>query len=176
MIFTRRLRRWERSSPVKLQVKTTFSFSKLANNIEKIMEKHVERTGRVSVQGIKDAIDGGKFEKISEATRYVRKQGLSPASGMTATSSTKPLVHTGKLRRSIKWVARGVKGIAGEDYGLYHLKERKIKKNKFSTRMNFAGKTRPARDFVAAGLKEREKGVLKSFNAFRKDLRKAPKK
>ena len=161
---------------MKLQIKTTFDFGKLAGKIEGIMNKHAERTGRVSVQGIKDAIDGGKFDAISDATRYVRKEGLSPNSGMTATSSTKPLVHTGKLRRSIKWVSRGQKGIAMEDYGAYHLKERKIKKNKFTKSMNFAGKTRPARDFVSAGLKEREKGVLKSFDAFRKDLRKALKK
>ena len=161
---------------MKLQIKTTFDFGKLASKIEGIMNKHAERTGRVSVQGIKDAIDGGKFDAISDATRYVRKEGLSPNSGMTATSSTKPLVHTGKLRRSIKWVSRGQKGIAMEDYGAYHLKERKIKKNKFTKSMNFAGKTRPARDFVSAGLKEREKGVLKSFDAFREDLRKALKK
>ena len=161
---------------MKLQIRTTFDFGKLASKIEGIMNKHAERTGRVSVQGIKDAIDGGKFEPISDATRYVRKQGLSPNSGMTATPSTKPLVHTGNLRRSIKWVSRGQKGIAMEDYGAYHLKERKIKKNKFTKSMNFAGKTRPARDFVSAGLKEREKGVLKSFDAFRKDLRKALKK
>ena len=161
---------------MKLQVRTTFDFGKLASKIEGIMDKHADRTGRVSVQGIKDAIDSGKFEKISEATQYVRKRGLSPNSGMTATPSTKPLVHTGKLRSSIKWVSRGMKGIAGEEYGLYHLTERTIKKNPFTKKMNFAGKTRPARDFVAAGLKEREKGVLKSFNAFRKDLRKALKK
>ena len=42
--------------------------------------------------------------------------------------------------------------------------------------MNFAGKTRPARNFVIAGIKEREKKVLTSFNAFKKDLRKALKK
>ena len=161
---------------MKLQIKTTFDFGKLAGKIEGIMNKHAERTGRVSLQGIKDAIDGGKFDAISDATRYVRKEGLSPNSGMTATSSTKPLVHTGKLRRSIKWVSRGQKGISMEDYGVYHLKERKIKKNKFTKSMNFAGKTRPARDFVSAGLKEREKGVLKSFDAFRKDIRKALKK
>ena len=161
---------------MKLQIRTTFDFGKLASKIEGIMNKHADRTGRVSVQGIKDAIDGGKFDAISEATRYVRKEGLSPNSGMTATSSTKPLVHTGKLRRSIKWVSRGQKGIAMEDYGVYHLKERKIKKNKFTKSMNFAGKTRPARDFVSAGLKEREKGVLKSFDAFRNELRKALKK
>ena len=170
---------------MKLQIKTTFDFGKLASKIEGIMNKHADRTGRVSVQGIKDAIDKGVMTKspvtgggrgISEATRYVRKHGLSPNSGMTATSSTKPLVHTGKLRRSIKWVSRGQKGISMEDYGVYHLKERKIKKNKFTKSMNFAGKTRPARDFVSAGLKEREKGVLKSFDAFRKDLRKALKK
>ena len=165
---------------MKLQIRTTFDFGKLASKIQGIMDKHADRTGRVSVQGIKDAIDRGVMTEdgkgISDATRYVRKHGLSPNSGMTATSSTKPLVHTGKLRRSIKWVSRGQKGIAMEDYGAYHLKERKIKKNKFTTSMNFAGKTRPARDFVSAGLKEREKGVLKSFDAFRKDLRKALKK
>ena len=161
---------------MKLQIRTTFDFGKLASKIEGIMDKHADRTGRVSVQGIKDAIDGGKFDAISDATRYVRKEGLSPNSGMTATSSTKPLVHTGKLRRRIKWVSRGQKGIAMEDYGAYHLKERKIKKNPFTKSMNFAGKTRPARDFVSAGLKEREKGVLKSFDAFKKELRKALKK
>ena len=161
---------------MKLQSRTTFDFGKLANKIEGIINRHAERTGRVSVQGIKDAIDGGKFDAISDATRYVRKHGLSPNSGMTATPSTKPLVHTGKLRRSIKWVSRGQKGISMEDYGLYHLKKKKIKKNPFTTSMNIAGKTRPARDFVTAGLKEREKGVLKSFDAFRKELRRALKK
>ena len=161
---------------MKLKIRTTFSFDKLGRNIEKIMQKHAERAGRVSVQGIKDAIDSGKFEPISEATKYVRKEGLSPNANFTKTSSTKPLVHTGKLRRSIKWVSRGLKGIAAEEYGLYHLKERKIKSYNFTKRMNFAGKTRPARNFVIAGIKEREKKVLTSFNAFKKDLRKALKK
>ena len=101
---------------MKLQIKTTFDFGKLASKIEGIMNKHAERTGRVSVQGMKDAIDKGKFKPISDATRYVRKHGLSPNSVMTATPSTKPLVHTGNLRRSIKWVSRGQKGIAMEDY------------------------------------------------------------
>ena len=46
----------------------------------------------------------------------------------------------------------------------YFLKERKIKSYNFTKRMNFAGKTRPARNFVIAGIKEREKKVrLRSF-------------
>jgi hypothetical protein len=42
--------------------------------------------------------------------------------------------------------------------------------------MNFGGKTRPARNYITAALKNQESNVLKSFHAFRKEVRKALKK
>ena len=156
---------------MKLQVKTTFSFSKLASQIPKILEKHMQRTGRSSATGAREAIDKGVKPKLEDSTIEIRKK--------RGTGGTKPLYETGALYRSIKGTSEGLEML---NYGLFHHRGYETQGEEF---MEFRGgsyqtadasmipnKKVPARQFI----KPSERTILKSFDAFRKDLRKALKK
>ena len=133
---------------MKLQIKTTFNFGKLASKMPKIIEKHMQRTGRSSAQGAREAIEKGVSPKLEKTTIERRKRA--------GTGGTKPLFETGELFRSIKGTSEGLEMW---DYGLYH--HQGHKKGHF-----------PPRPFIFPS----EKTILKSFDAFRKDIRKALKK
>ena len=132
---------------MKLQIKTTFDFGKLARQMPKILEKHMQRTGRSSATGAREAIDKGVSPKLKKSTIDRRKK--------SGTGGTKPLYETGTLYRSIKGTSEGLEMW---DYGLYQHQGHK--------RGHF-----PPRPFI----KPSEKAILKSFDAFRKDVRKALK-
>ena len=133
---------------MKLQVKTTFSFGKMAREMPKILEKHMQRTGRSSAQGAKDNISKGLSPPLKKSTIDIRKQ--------RGTGGTKPLFETGALHRSIRGTSEGLEM---NTYGLYH--------HQGHSKGHF-----PARPFIHPS----ERTILKSFDAFRKDLRKALKK
>ena len=133
---------------MKLQVKTTFSFSKLASQIPKILEKHMQRTGRSSATGAREAIDKGVSPPLKKSTIARRKRA--------GTGGSKPLFETGALHRSIRGTSEGLEM---NTYGLYH--------HQGHSKGHF-----PARPFIQPS----ERTILKSFDAFRKELRKALKK
>ena len=113
---------------MKITVKTTFDFGKLASNFPRILEKQMQRTARSSATGAREAIERGVSPKLKQSTLNRRKRA--------GTGGSKPLFETGKLFRSIKGTSEGLEMW---NYGLYH-------------------------------------HILKSFDAFRKDFRKALKK
>ena len=178
-MFTRELRRWERSSPVKLQVRTTFDFGKLANNIEKILEKYTANFGKASATGIKTALETGSYEALSDTTIDIRKRGVSPNSGFVATGSTKPLIHTGELLRSIKPKKDGVEMFK---FGVYQNAGFTTKHNAFTgtyykeTGKQIANQRVPARPFIDKGLLIETKESERAFNILSKDVKKALKK
>jgi len=133
---------------VKLQIRTTFSFGKLAREMPKILEKHSQRTARSSATGAKEAIDKGVSPPLKKTTIKRRKRA--------GTGGTKPLFETGALHRSIKGTSEGLEMF---NYGLYH--------HEGHSKGHF-----PARPFIFPS----ERTILKSFDAFKKDLRKALKK
>ena len=164
---------------MKLQIKTTFDFGKLAGKIEKIMENYSTNYGKASVVGIKQAIETGKYEPLSDTTIDIRKKGISPNSGFIATGSTKPLIHTSRLRDSIKY-KKG--GISGWDYGIYQNAGFKTKHNAFTGRYfketgkQLANQRVPARPFIDKGIaiktKESEEAFKKFTNALKRSLKK----
>ena len=160
----------ERSFGMRLEIRVGVDFGKLAQELPKIMTKSLSQIARVSADRAKESIDSGKFEPISDATRYIRKKGYSPASGNTATSSTKPLVHTGNLRRSIKQVEGGIQMAA---YGKHHLESGRTEPNSFTKSFNFAGKPRPARNFLSAVLKPSKKEISEWQKMMMDSIRKA---
>ena len=129
-------------------ITTTFDFGKLRNKMPKILEKHMQRTGRRSATGAREAIQKGVSPKLEQSTLDRRKRA--------GTGGSKPLFETGELFRSIKGTSEGLEMW---DYGLYHHQGHKTG--------HF-----PPRPFIFPS----EKTILKSFDAFRKDLRKALKK
>tara|TARA_R100000808_G_C2152587_1_gene162135 strand:- start:2076 stop:2546 length:471 start_codon:yes stop_codon:yes gene_type:complete len=156
---------------VKLQIKTTFDFGKLASQMPKIIEKHTQRTARSSATGAREAIDKGLAPPLKKSTLEIRKK--------RGTGGSKPLYETGSLYRSIKGTSEGLQM---NKYGIYH--HRGFKTGEL-TLMEFQGeeyetsaasmipkKKVPARPFIFPS----KKTILKSFDAFRKDLRKALKK
>ena len=139
---------------MKLQIRTTFDFGKLARQMPKILEKHTQRTARSSATGAREAIDKGVRPPLEKPTIERRKYKVKVATGGYGQGGgSKPLFHTGTLYRSIKGTSEGLEMW---DYGLYH----------------HEGKGVPTRPFIQPS----ERTILKSFDAFRKDLRKALKK
>ena len=133
---------------MKLQIKTTFDFGKLARQMPKILEKHTQRTARSSATGAREAIDKGVSPPLKKSTIARRKRA--------GTGGSNPLFETGALHRSIRGTSEGLEM---NTYGLYH--------HQGHSKGHF-----PARPFIQPS----ERTILKSFDAFRKDLRKALKK
>jgi hypothetical protein len=156
---------------VKLQIRTTFDFGKLAQQMPKILEKHLQRTGRSSAQGAKENISKGLSPPLEKSTLEIRKK--------RGTGGTKPLFETGALHKSIK---NTKDGLEMNRYGIYHhrgFKTGKLELTRFqgeqyetSAASMIPNKKVPARPFIFPS----ERTILKSFDAFRKDLRKALKK
>ena len=132
----------------KITTKATFSFPKLVREYPKLMSKFSGRVARSAEKGAKDAISKGLSPPLKPITVESRKR--------RGTGGSKPLFETGKLFRSIKGTNEGLEMW---DYGYKH-------------HIGNAGKNTDARPFI----KTDEKQVLKTFDAFRKDLRKALKK
>ena len=178
-MFIRRLRRWGRSSLVKLQISTTFDFGKLLDKMPKILEKFVANKGKASAGGIKTALQTGSYEPLSDTTIDIRKRGVSPNAGYIATGSTKPLIHTGELLRSI--IAKK-DGVEMNKYGVYQNEGFTTKHNAFTGRYfketgkQIANQKVPARPFIDKGLLMETKESENALKNFARSLKKALKK
>ncbi len=141
---------------MKLSIKTNFSFSKLASELPKIIEKNSQRYARSSAEGARENISKGLSPALKKSTLDIRKK--------RGTGGTKPLYETGNLYRSIKGTSEGLQM---NKYGIYHHKG-------FTTGATsmIPNKKVDARPFITPS----KKAILKAFDAFRKDLRKALKK
>tara|TARA_Y100000310_G_scaffold319014_1_gene373746 strand:- start:1498 stop:1974 length:477 start_codon:yes stop_codon:yes gene_type:complete len=158
---------------MKLSIKTTFDFGKLRNEFPRILEKHTQRTARSSAEGARENISKGLSPPLKESTLEIRKH--------RKTGGSKPLFETGSLFSSIKGTS---KGLRMNRYGLYHhegftpkkipylLGDVKTKKDFLAFAHNKSNIKVPARPFIFPS----EKTILKSFDAFRKELRRALKK
>ena len=171
-MFIGRLRRWERSSPVKLQIKTTFSFSKLAKFVasESFISQVSKLLGREIVESSKAFMkSGGVTPKLKESTIQIRNA--------RGTGGTTPLYETGALANSLKATKEGIKGL---HYGELHYKGFKPKQIPFKIvkgekewfMPNTKGIRVPARDFIAMDKAKMEKPI----NNLMKQIGKALKK
>ena len=74
-----------------------------------ILEKHSAGAGAGAAKSIKNAIKTGKFDKLEDSTIDIRRRGGSPSANFMRTRSKKPLVHTGRLKNSIRHDKDGIK-------------------------------------------------------------------
>ena len=104
---------------MKLQIKTTFDFGKLERKIPDILNDLVDESKMVYAEmSAKNISDG--LRPLKKASIEARKKGHYWGGKKVApTSSTKPLVYTGELFKSIKIADEGVEMW---DYGLHHHK------------------------------------------------------
>ena len=110
-----------------------------------ILDKYSAGAGRGVAAGIKQALEKGKYEQLRDSTTEIRREGLSPNADGMKTSSIKPLVHTGRLRNSIK---QSKDGVQMNRYGQYQ--NDGIKRT--SKRSMIGGKRVPPRPFIDKGL------------------------
>ena len=137
-----------------VKITSNFSFSKLANNIDKILKGSNQSILRSLAKKTRENIKGGLQPKLSDATIEARQKGQSSFDGHSpkSTPETRPLIYTGRLLKSIKATEKGVEG---EPYGLEH-------ETGFTT-TKFKGKTRtvPPRPFLAKEIDKKEAVSIK---------------
>jgi len=158
---------------VKLQIRTTFDFGKLANKAQNIVDKFVTNAISGESKQMKNRISSGstltgKMKALTKSAKETRK--------LRGISGTTPLNATGALLNSIKPTP---KGISAKEYGSWHnigfvTKNRPIIPDKGGVRFNFAGKTIPARRWMHDS--ETFKNDKKIVDKFFKDIGKALKK
>ncbi len=155
---------------MKLEIRVGVDFGKLANEMPKILENHTSRIAVSSAERAKNAIDSGKFAPLKDSTREIREKGQSPASDRTATNSFKPLVHTGRLRDSIKPTKDG---LSMKGYGAVHLEDGKTANSSFARRFNMVGTRRVARNFLDQAIILGDKDTTKLTKTLIKKMRNA---
>tara|TARA_R100000742_G_C4258034_1_gene75889 strand:- start:494 stop:1006 length:513 start_codon:yes stop_codon:yes gene_type:complete len=116
------------------KIEINFSFGKLLKNLDKVLEENMMDRKEIFAQGMKENIQKKKFKPISKTTKRIREKGLSGhvKSNNFKTTSSKPLIHTSKLLKSIKPVQDGVSML---EYGKYHLEYQQIRPNKWTEAM-----------------------------------------
>ena len=103
---------------MKLQIRTTFDFGKLAKKMDGILNDVVDDGKRLYRTTTKDNLKEGNLRKLRPASIEARKKGhYWGGKKVTPTTSTKPLIYTGSLLNSIKWKDDGVEM---NKYGLHH--------------------------------------------------------
>ena len=168
---------------MKLQVKTTFDFGKLANRTQKLVDDLIQKTVVGESKAMKNRISSGstitgKMDILKDSTMETRK--LRGISGNT------PLKATGALLNSIKPEKEGIKS---KEYGYYQntgftTKNRPLipdspiysgkASGKNSKMFNFAGKTINPRKWLHDS--ETFKHDKKIIDGFFKKIGKALKK
>ena len=159
---------------MKLQVRTTFDFGKLANKAQNLVDKFVTNTISGESKQMKNRLSSGstitgKMDSVSKTTIDIRE--------LRDSSSKKPMYDTGKLHDSIKPKKEGV---WGNYYGTYHQNTHKTVTNSFTkwyfmeTGKNIANKTVPARRWMhdSETFKNDKKIVDKFFKQIGKALKK----
>ena len=154
---------------MKLKVSSNFSFEKLAREMPKILEKHAAGAGMGAAKGIKAALETGKFERLKPSTIDIRKKGGSPNAGFMATNSKKPLIHTGRLRNSIRYEKDGIKM---NHYGKYQ-NDGYITDQKSMIGGEYKVEARP---FITKGLAVETPESKKAAKELPENIRKALKK
>ena len=155
---------------MKLQVKTTFDFGKLASKTEKLIDGLVQKTTTGEASAMKNRISSGstitgKMEALKDSTMETRK--------LRGISGSVPLKATGALLNSIKPTP---KGIMAKEYGSYHNTGFVTQNNPVidSERFRFKGKSIPARRWLHDS--DTFKHDKKIIDSFFKSIGKALKK
>ena len=167
---------------MKLQIKTTFDFGKLASKTKELIDNFKEQTILTESKKMSNRLKSGRtiigaMDKLSDAAKITRiLRGHSPTSP--------PLNASGKLLNSIKVVKTGV---SINKYGLYQSEgfttqnnpvipegKKKPKGGLKKRQFKFAGKAIPARQWIHTD--ETFKYDKRIYNGFIKKIRKALKK
>tara|TARA_R100000655_G_C2854368_1_gene170187 strand:- start:34 stop:489 length:456 start_codon:yes stop_codon:yes gene_type:complete len=143
--------------------KSNFSFQKLKNSFESILDGTLKNTGDKFADKSRKNIDEGVHPELRAITLRAREIGDTSFSGHNPSPSPNndiPLKYTGRLYNSLEGTKDGVKG---ESYGLEHEKG-------FQGTINRV----PARPFLAKSIDDSEiqKISSKMINQINKAMKK----
>ena len=111
---------------------SNFSFRKLANAFDDVFDGYMEDSYEDLAQNARDNIRNSTgIRKLTKGTEAIRRKGLSKKGYGMATTNTTPLLHTGKLLRSIKATKNGIQVVG---YAKYHMDGFTIVENKWTKR------------------------------------------
>lgn len=166
---------------MKIEIKETFDFRKLSSKMKDILkaqkQENIEALAQKARENIQNGVDadGKPFQPIRLHTEIIRREGLSPNAVPKQSDSTAPLIHTGKLLKSIKATKTGIRM---KGYGSYHLTSHTTTPNNFTKwyevnkRVPIAPRKVPARNFMPNAGDIPDKSRKELFRLLRKALRK----
>ena len=126
------------------KAKSNFSFRKLSNALDDVLEDYFDDSYEELAQSARENLQNSTgIAPLKESSKYVRRKGISPKGYGLPTTSTKPLVWTGNLLRSIKSSKKGVQAVG---YLKYHMEGYTVSNKGLGKKMNFGGKTVPPRN------------------------------
>tara|TARA_R100000664_G_scaffold33994_1_gene53227 strand:- start:2851 stop:3330 length:480 start_codon:yes stop_codon:yes gene_type:complete len=146
------------AKPLSVKITSNFSFSKLAKNVDKILNDSRLSIAEGLANKTKKNITDGKLRALSDKTIEARSKAKSsfPGHKPSTPGGNKPLHYTGRLLNSIKATEKGVEG---EGYALEHHRGFDTPKHNIGYGSN---KNVPARPFLATEFDKKEGKVIKS--------------
>ena len=138
---------------MKLQIKTTFDFGKLARKMPDILSHYENIGAKALAADARRMIKEGKLKNVTEGTMEIAKKRLSPKRPYPRQGTKQQaLLHSGSALASIKAIDNEVHA-AG--YLRYHMEEYIIVRNKWTKKFTpyIIGKPVPERNpfFTKAG-------------------------
>ena len=157
---------------MKLQVKTTFDFGKLARKMDDILSHYGNLGAKTMAENARAMIKEGKLRNVTKGTMEIARKRLSPKRPYPRQGTKQQaLLHTGSALASIKAIDDEVHA-AG--YLRYHFEDYEIVENKWTKKFapKAIGKTVPARNpfFTKAG--NLRKPVKERMTAHKKGIHK----
>lgn len=135
---------------------SNFSFRKLADAFDEVFDGYMEDSYEDLAQSARDNIKNSTgIAPLKESSKYIRRKGYSPKGYGGKTTSTKPLVWTGNLLRSIKATKNGVQAVG---YLKHHMEGYTVGGGKFADKFNFKGKKVKPRNPFFTNITESGKG------------------
>jgi len=160
---------------IKTRATSNFSFRKLLDALDDVVDDYFDDSYEELAESARNAIKNSTgLRKLTKGTIEIRKKGLSKKGFGMKTTSTKPLLHTGNLLRSIKATKKGVQMA---DYGRHHMEGFEIVENAWTKRFApkaigknvkprnpfFTGKGNLKKDFTK-GREKRIQNLIKKIN------------
>jgi hypothetical protein len=105
---------------MKIKIRTTFNFNKLADKIPEMIEEFIEDNGKTTVDNIRNIIDNRRHEKPNLGVSTLNKRQANKLGGIKYGAPKYgdiPLKYTGKLYDSLKATPKGVEG---QEYTVFH--------------------------------------------------------
>lgn len=155
------------------KIDVSFDFGKLLRNLSNVFKQDLIPRKLELAKFAKETIKGGKLRKLKKSTLDIRKNGLTRAYGKSKpTDSTKPLIHTGNMLKSIKVTKDGIKytGYGTKKNPNVHMTTHIVPKNDWSDKFNTVGKKVVARNFLFTYKGNLPPALIKKYKSLEHNL------